>query len=49
MAQERAINPFLRTREKAVAASAQAHDPQVDPHNAVAVLAALRAWKNDFR
>ena len=49
MAQERAINPFLRTREKAVATSAQAHDPQVDPHNAVAVLAALRAWKNDFR
>lgn len=49
MALERGINPFLRTREAAVAEAARMHDPQVDPEDAVAVLAALRQWKNDFR
>lgn len=48
IALERDINPFLRTRVASVAAAAQAHDPQVDPEDAVAVLAALREWKNNF-
>lgn len=46
---EREINPFLRTRETAVAASAHRHDPRIHPQQAHEVLAALRAWKNDFR
>jgi hydroxyacylglutathione hydrolase len=49
IALERAINPFLRTREAAVAAAAQRHDPAVNPADPVAVLAALRAWKNGFQ
>ncbi|MDF1482557.1 hydroxyacylglutathione hydrolase [Extensimonas sp. H3M7-6] len=49
VALERAINPFLRTREAAVAAAAQRHDPAVNPADPVAVLAALRAWKNGFQ
>ncbi|HQQ72022.1 MAG TPA: hydroxyacylglutathione hydrolase [Alicycliphilus sp.] len=49
MATERAINPFLRTREATVAQAARGFDAQVDPHQAVAVLAALRQWKNEFR
>ena len=48
VAQERAINPFLRTREPAVAAAAQRFAPSIDPRDAVAVLAALREWKNEF-
>ena len=48
LAQERAINPFLRTREAAVAAAAQRFAPSTDPGDAVAVLAALRKWKNEF-
>ena len=48
VAQERAINPFLRSREPAVAAAAQKFAPFIDPHDAVAVLAALREWKNEF-
>jgi hydroxyacylglutathione hydrolase len=44
---ERQINPFLRCQERAVAASAQAHGASsTEP---VAVLAALREWKNQFR
>lgn len=48
VAQERAINPFLRTREAAVAASARAHSG-VDTADEVGVFAALRQWKNDYR
>jgi len=48
MALERDINPFLRTRVAPVAAAAQAHAPGADPRDAVAVLAALREWKNGF-
>lgn len=46
---ERAINPFLRVREAAVAEAAQAHDASAVPADPVSVLAALRQWKNDFR
>lgn len=48
LALEREINPFLRCSEPAVAAAAAAHDPDTDPADAVAVLAALRTWKNTF-
>lgn len=44
---ERAVNPFLRCEESAVGRAAMAHGaPSDEP---VAVLAALRQWKNDFR
>lgn len=47
LALERQINPFLRTHEPAVIASAHARGaPEDDP---VAVFATLRAWKNDYR
>lgn len=46
---ERAINPFLRVREAAVAQAAQAHDARTVLADPVSVLAALREWKNDFR
>lgn len=46
---ELAINPFLRTRQALVAQAAQGFDAQVDPHQPVAVLGALRQWKNEFR
>lgn len=46
---ERDINPFLRVRQPAVAQAARGHDAQVPEDNAVAVLAALRQWKNEFR
>lgn len=49
IAQERRINPFLRVRETEVCQSAQRFEPQADQHDAVAVLAALRQWKNEFR
>ncbi|RYF66284.1 MAG: hydroxyacylglutathione hydrolase, partial [Comamonadaceae bacterium] len=49
MATERNINPFLRTREPAVAQAAQAFDAHVNSADAVQVLAALRQWKNEFR
>lgn len=48
MALERSINPFLRTRQAAVAAAARHHDARTSPLQAHEVLAALRAWKNDF-
>jgi hydroxyacylglutathione hydrolase len=44
---ERLVNPFLRCREPAVVQSARAHG--ADSGEPVAVLAALRQWKNDFR
>lgn len=46
--QERRINPFLRTRERGVIAQALRHKPQPDD-GPVAVLAALREWKNEHR
>ena len=48
MALERDINPFLRVRQPEVARAAQGFDAQVPQDNAVAVLAALRQWKNEF-
>jgi len=48
IALERQVNPFLRTRETAVAQAALAHDG-ADPHDEVAVFASLRQWKNEFR
>jgi hydroxyacylglutathione hydrolase len=44
---ERQINPFLRCQEAAVAATAQAHG--ASNNDPVAVFAALREWKNQFR
>ena len=49
MALERDINPFLRVRQPEVARAAPGFDAQVPQDNAVAVLAALRQWKNEFR
>ena len=49
MALERDINPFLRVRQGPVAQAAQGYDAQVPLDDAVAVLAALRHWKNEFR
>lgn len=49
LATERDINPFLRTRQPTVAQAAKAYDAQVDPQDAVAVMAALRQWKNEFQ
>lgn len=46
---EREINPFLRVRQPAVAQAAQGYDARVNQDDAVAVLAALRHWKNEFR
>ncbi|HKX43265.1 MAG TPA: hydroxyacylglutathione hydrolase [Burkholderiaceae bacterium] len=44
---ERRVNPFLRCDAAAVATAARAHGATSD--EPVAVLAALRQWKNDFR
>ena len=49
MALERDINPFLRVRQGQVAQAAQGYDAQVPLDDAVAVLAALRQWKNECR
>jgi hydroxyacylglutathione hydrolase len=44
---ERAINPFLRSREAGVLSAVRQHDSQaVDD---VSTFAALRQWKNEFR
>jgi hydroxyacylglutathione hydrolase len=48
LAQERAINPFLRTREPAVRRAAHAFNGAHD-NDDVAVFAAIRQWKNDYR
>ena len=45
---ERRINPFLRTREPDVVRAAQAFNG-ADPGDEVAVFAAIRQWKNEFR
>ncbi len=47
LARELHINPFLRCREPAVQAAAAARG--ADATDPVAVLAALRSWKNEFR
>jgi hydroxyacylglutathione hydrolase len=47
VALERDINPFMRCDQTTVAQSALAHGAASD--QPVAVLAALRQWKNDFR
>jgi hydroxyacylglutathione hydrolase len=49
IATEVGVNPFLRTRQPAVAQAARGHDPAADPADPVAVFAALRQWKNEFR
>jgi len=46
IARERQVNPFLRCGEPAVAHSARDHG--APSNDAVAVLAALREWKNGF-
>jgi hydroxyacylglutathione hydrolase len=47
VAQERRINPFLRTAEPEVVSSAQSHGARsATPTD---ILAALRQWKNEFR
>lgn len=48
IAMERAINPFLRTREAAVVQAARRFDARIDTRQAASVLAALRQWKNEF-
>jgi len=48
LAQERRINPFLRARVAAVAHAAHAFNG-ADERDAVAVFAALRQWKNEYR
>jgi hydroxyacylglutathione hydrolase len=48
IAQERAVNPFLRTRETAVVRAAQAYNG-ADPADETSVFAAIRQWKNDYR
>jgi len=45
---ERRINPFLRTRLPAVKQAAQAFNGAA-PDDEVAVFAAIRQWKNEFR
>jgi hydroxyacylglutathione hydrolase len=47
MQTERAINPFLRSREPAVAAAVHQQDPLA--LDDVSTFAALRQWKNIFR
>jgi glyoxylase-like metal-dependent hydrolase (beta-lactamase superfamily II) len=46
--QERDINPFLRTRLPAVAQAASTDDAATPPDD-VAVFAAIRKWKNEFK
>ena len=47
IATEQAINPFLRSEQPAVMASARQHDASV--HDPLSAFAALREWKNVFR
>ncbi|MEJ5989185.1 hydroxyacylglutathione hydrolase [Ramlibacter sp. PS3R-8] len=48
IATEREVNPFLRTRIPAVTQAAHAYNA-ADVKDEVAVFAALRQWKNEFR
>lgn len=47
IARERQVNPFLRCAEPEIVRSARSHGAETD--EPVAVLAALRQWKNEFR
>jgi glyoxylase-like metal-dependent hydrolase (beta-lactamase superfamily II) len=47
VARDRGVNPFLRCDDTAVVCIAHARSS--NPDEPVAVLAALRQWKNDFR
>ncbi|MDO5625875.1 MAG: hydroxyacylglutathione hydrolase [Pseudomonadota bacterium] len=49
VATERAINPFLRSRDAATAASVRAHAGLSETADEVQVFAALREWKNHFK
>lgn len=46
LAEERAVNPFLRSRETTVVEAARRHDPAVEP--GAPTLAAIRAWKDRY-
>ena len=46
---ERAINPFLRSREPAVAEAVRAHAGLSHEDDEAALFGALRQWKNEFR
>lgn len=48
IAQERAVNPFLRSRTNAVTTQVMTRSPQTNPTDDVDVFAALREWKNHF-
>jgi hydroxyacylglutathione hydrolase len=48
IAQEKQINPFLRTRLAGVVQAARSFDATT-PEDEVAVFAAIRQWKNQFR
>ena len=49
LANERRINPFLRSREASVIHAVRAHAELSAEANDTQVFAALRQWKNDFR
>lgn len=49
LANERGINPFLRSREAAVLRAVRAHARLPARADEAQVFAALRQWKNDFR
>jgi len=49
VADERATNPFVRVAEPSVRAAARRVAPDVDELDPVAVLAAIRRWKDTFR
>jgi len=46
LGEERAVNPFLRTREPAVVEAARARDPGAEP--GAGTLGVIRAWKDSF-
>lgn len=48
LGRERQINPFLRSRQPSVKDAVRAHDASTAPDD-VAVFAALRQWKNDYK
>lgn len=47
LALEREINPFLRSRQPAIAQAVHARSPAAN--DAISVFAALREWKNEFK
>ena len=46
LSEERAVNPFLRSRETAVIAAARQHDADAQP--GAGVLGVIRDWKDRF-